>query len=263
VRRLQLLTATLAVLLTASTASAEGLLRITPTGWSVEAWNAAHMPVDPVPIGSTGFRLSFHGGSDQTVIDPVLLILGLPTTTPAPAAPLLVQTSSSGSAVAPFNPLLGITLGGPTPYSGTPYAPTGWDPDGIRNTPYNASVGNLSVYEFLGLQLPNAGGSESENYPNWSGTGGVASWNLFVYQLTFAPDFNRGEWVEFGSSWLPPGSYVVGYGIEPPDKTQESNINATPFTFAVHTTDVPEPATSALLFGGLAVLAAVRRRTAA
>jgi hypothetical protein len=239
-----------------SAASAEGLLRITPEGWSPSAWDAANLPTDPVPINSDGFRLTYQGGGTKTVLDPVLLILGIPTTLPAPTAPSLTQTGSGDPAdyTAPFDPNVTATLGGAMPYAGTSFQPTTWDSDGIINTPFNSSVGNLSVYQFLGLTLPNSGGSDSENYTNWSSTG-FTSWNLFVYELTFTPDFQRGEWVEFAST-LPVGSYVVGYGVD----SSGANAQATPFTFAGNvTTTVPEPSTLSLLIPGVLLLARKRQ----
>jgi hypothetical protein len=77
-------------LLAPGVASAEGLLRITPVGWSPAEWDAAEMPTGPVPIDADGFRLTFHGGGQQTVLDPVLLIIGVPTA-PGVTAPSLTN----------------------------------------------------------------------------------------------------------------------------------------------------------------------------
>jgi len=236
-------------------AAAEGLLRITPVGWSPAAWDAAGMPTGPVPIGADGFRLTFQGGGSQTVLDPVLLIIGIPTAT---LPPNVTQTGSGDPAdyVAPFDPNVTVTLGGATPYAGTKYAPTSWDSDGIIDTPFTSAAGNQSVYQFLNLKLPNSGGSDSESYANWSKTG-FTSWNLFVYELTFYPDFQRGDWVEFATSpLLAAGSYVVGYGVEP---SKGTNIDATPFTFAGNVQQVPEPSTVSLFVSALGLFFVVRR----
>jgi hypothetical protein len=79
------------------------------------------------------------------------------------------------------------------------------------------------------------------------------------YQLYFAPEFGRGDFVEFSTSLnLPEGSYVIGYGLNPP-KNGTQAVQATPFTFAGRVS-VPEPATLTLLIPALGLFGLARRK---
>ena len=46
------------------------LIRITPEGVAVPD----QVITDPVPITADGFRLTFHGGGNKTLLDPLFLI---------------------------------------------------------------------------------------------------------------------------------------------------------------------------------------------
>jgi hypothetical protein len=199
--------------------------------------------LDPANIDPDGFRLTYHGGGPQTLMDPVLLIIGLAA---GNTAPTLNDSLLSGVAD------VTVVQGGSTVYGGT------WAANGFAGT-FDSSAGSQSVYQFIGLSDATGGGADSQSFVNWSDGDASASYNLFVYKLYFEPDFQRGDFVEFDTSILPAGSYVVGYGLEP-NKDGSTEVNATPFTFAGRVSQVPEPSSlSLLLVGGLGA-AALRRR---
>lgn len=234
----------LLVFLAPSVARAEALLRLTPEGWSPSAYQAAGYPTDPAIIGPDSFRLTYHGGGRDTLVDPVLLILGIAD---GGAAPTLTDT------------LLGGVTDVTVVRNGTDFFGGTWDANGFAGV-FDSSAGNQSVYEVIGFTDYNSGGADSQSYTNWSGASDLTSWNLFVYQLYFAPEFGRGDFVEFGASLrLPEGSYVVGYGLNAPSKNGTQAVQATPFTFAGRVA-VPEPATMTLLIPALGLFALARRK---
>jgi len=235
VRRVfSILAVVLAASLYATTASAE-LIRITPTGLSPAEYEALGLPLDPAIIGAGGFRLTYHGGGDQTLFNPIELIIAIPTGAVAP--PLTLSASSGFTSVS-------IDLGDTTTrYGGT------WDTTtGFAGT--FDSTTNPKVYDFIGFSPQ---GSDSQNYANWSGATGLTSWNLFVYAISFTPNIERGEWVEFTTT-LSEGSYVIGYG----DVVSKNPGESTPFTFA-GLVQVPEPSSFSLLGLGLIGLLAASR----
>jgi PEP-CTERM motif len=230
-------------LLAPSVARAEALLRVTPEGWTPSDYQAAGYPTDPSIIGPDGFRLTYHGGGPDTLVDPVLLILGIADGT---AAPTLTDTLLGG--VTDVN----IVRDGTDFFGGT------WNANGFAGV-FDSSAGNQSVYEVIGFTASKSGGADSENYSNWSAATGLTSWNLFVYQLYFAPQFGRGDFIEFSSNLsLPDGSFVIGYGLNTP-KNGKQGVEATPFTFAGKVS-VPEPGTLTLLIPALGLFGFYRRK---
>ncbi len=222
------------------------LIRLTPQGWTPSDYEAAGFPTDPAIIDADGFRLTFHGGGDDDLVNPVMLILGLPDTTVAPT--LTVGEHSGFDSV-------NVNLGdSQTRYGGTWNTTTG-----AAGTYTSAASG--SVYDYIGF---NPRGSASENYANWNGATGLTSWNLFVYAITFDPTMNHGDYVEFSTAGLPTGSYVIGYGCESLRNGScagQGNTESTPFTFAGMVAppppppppSVPEPSSLLLLGAGIAV----------
>lgn len=256
-RRLVGLLVFAAAALTAIPADAE-LIRITPVGESAAGYEETGAEVSPVLIGSDGFRLTYHGGGDQPLLNPVMLIIGVPDgETPGYLpAPLLAFSGESDPAMT-VDVVLGDTQ--QERYGGT------WQADGYAGT-FDSSAGSQSVYQVIGFTPV---GSDSQNYTNWSGATGLTSWDLYVYALYFDPELlNRGDWAEFTTS-LPVGSYVIGYGCagdlddnglceDQPGGGNNGDTESTPFTFAGLV--VPEPATLTLMLPGLALLFARRRR---
>jgi hypothetical protein len=207
-------------------------------------------PTGPVPIGGGGFRLSFHGGGNQTLVNPVMLIFGVPNT--SLIAPPLAAGAMSGG----FNSVA-IDLGDSqsSRYGGNWNSTTGYAGN-FNNTT------NPKVYDFIGFPK----GSDSENYTNWSGATGFSSWNLFVYALTFSPaQMQRGDYVEFATS-LPFGSFVIGYGCEALSAggacKNAGATDSTPFTFSGMVTQVPETTSLMMLLPGLGFAFARMRKRA-
>jgi hypothetical protein len=239
VRRLSLAFAVFLVLGASSPAMADNLF-FTPFGVDLDTYGG---PVDPVPIGSEGFRLTFNGGGKKTVVDPVLLILGIPTGASAPTlTPVLPGDAFSAVVVDPG-------------YSTSPYYGGSWDTTTGFAGNFNSSS-PANVYAFIGLDPD---GVDSQNYTNWTGSSPLTSWDIYVYGVTFTPDFNatNHDWIDFSSTPLPGETYVAAYGclqVVNGHCLNESKTQSTPFTRAGHTTGVPEPSSMLLLGSGLAAV---------
>jgi hypothetical protein len=232
-----------ALCLASVTAQATALVRISPTGVPSTSTTIA---TDPVPIGATGFRLTYHSqGNQPTILDPLVLIFATPQGGLSAAPPLSASSLSNPGGLVDT-----ITLGGTNVYGGS------WDPTtGYAGIFDNSGSGK--VYQDIGLDTA---GSASQNYSNWNGESGDTAWDLWVYTITFDPNLESGYWAEFNTN-LPEHTFVAGYGCTAIDPTNGlcDTQSSTPFTWTGYVTDIPEPSILALLSIGLLGLAGARR----
>jgi hypothetical protein len=241
-KRLVWVLASVSLFVVSSVSPAEAdLLFFSPTGVVSEMYDG---PTHPVPVGDGGFRLTFHGGGSKELVDPLLLILGIPT---GELAPTIGLGANDGFTAA------SIDLGGTTTSYGGNWNTT----TGYAGTFTQAGH---EVYSFMNL---GAGANDSQNYSNWNGTSGLTSWDLYVWAITLTPDMQstNPDWIEFTGSFSA-NTYAIGYGCQTGrDGLCSDKVQSTPFTRAGFVTTVPEPSSLMMMLPGLAMLAgAVRRR---
>ncbi|NMC73468.1 MAG: PEP-CTERM sorting domain-containing protein [Geobacteraceae bacterium] len=178
-----------------------------------------------------------NGNGQPTLLDPLLLIIGVPNKTGATfTAPAITLSSGTG------------VVGGTNVFSGT------WD----ETTGYAGYFTEDDVYDFIGL-IPS--GNASNNFVNWHdadlAVNGIEAngFGIFVYSLT-GTGITGGSIVDVTfASDLMEGTFAIAYGQD-----ERGHSFTTPFTESGLTTEdgggppqeqVPEPATVLLLGGGL------------
>ena len=212
------------------------------------------------PISST-FFIDFNGNGQGSVVNPILLLVGIPNggTVPNINATISYDTTAAGGTA---------TRGGADIYGGT------WDPtvglasSGVEINPFTTG----DAYGDVGL---NDSGDGSENFGNWaSATNAIThstptSYTIAVYELNlnpaFAP-FSAGNDIDVTMTGLAAGDIVVGYACSSPvtGACTGGNQFSTPFTEAgvvTPTSVVPDGGMTLMLLGGALVgIESLRRR---
>ena len=196
-----------------------------------------------------------NSGGAPALVDPVLLIFGVPNTTPA--------NLLDGSALSQANIIddgTGTTTAIPFSF-GT--ASFGLDGNGYQGL----MTAGQEVYGFLGLNSAN----NSNSFTNWSQwdsyINGITADNFGIYVFALDPgnaavtDFAAHDFIDVTVNGIPEGTFAVAYGMDSRGKDY-----STPFTEAGlrdRPPRIPEPMTLALVGIGLVGIGLSRRAEAA
>ena len=197
-----------------------------------------------------GLDIYQNSGGAGALIDPVLLILGVPNT----GASNLLDGSALNSAY-----VIDGGTGTQTAISWT----FGTSSFGLDGNGYEGLMTSGDVYGFLSLD-----GNNSNSFGNWSTwdaqINGITADNFGIYVFGLDPgatdvtDFAGKDFLDLTLSGVPQGTFAVAYGVDDAGKSY-----STPFTEAGLTTttppSVPEPMTLALMGTGLLGMGLVRR----
>lgn len=190
-------------------------------------------------LGGSRLDIYQNSGGAETLVSPLLLILGIPGTT-ASTDPDPIDKVNSGAGSWSFG--YGSSI---FDWNGAGFA-------GIFN-----SDPTQSVYDFIGLQPPT---NASNKFENWSaanlavnGIPNTTMYGIYLYAIT-APRLGANEMIDITFTGpLPLGTFAAAYGQDTPDRHNNYSVYSTPFTETglVNQPPVPEPASLLLVGGGL------------
>lgn len=212
--------------------------------------------------GNSVFITQNQGGTNSTLTDPVLIILGIAGT--GNVAPTLEIGTSYGGYTITSGGLVNGTVWGDT------LRQTSTSPAGVL---LSSDTGPNDAYSQVGLS---GLGALGELGVNWSAAyssvfgSSVSQFQLFVYSVDLSPDLTgkgTGNTFEATFSNLSQGTFVTAYGCQgqtdttAPCSSTNPNPFGTPFTESgMKVPRVPEPALVTLLGTGLLFLGGVRRK---
>lgn len=198
-------------------------------------------------IGVSLLSIHENGVGQPPLINPLLLIIGVPNAPSGFAAPDISSVSSGTG-----------QLGGASAYMGS------WDPTTGFGGTFTSSSGG-SVYSFLGLVFP---ASASESFANWSSAEqyvtGITPTGFGIYVYTLMnTGISGGSTIDISfASPLPVGTFVVAYGCSQVASdgscSPMGNVFGTPFTQS-GLVITPEADALALLAFGLVFVGIVLR----
>ncbi|HXH05807.1 MAG TPA: PEP-CTERM sorting domain-containing protein [Vicinamibacterales bacterium] len=208
---------------------------------------------DPNTITATVLSIFQNHGGAPDLLDPLLLILGIPNTSGLGSAPAIASITE-------YDPYPGSSVGSVTAtLGGSPIY--GWSGAGFVG---NWTSSDPQVYNFIGLEPPAT--NSSNNATNWFGVApsGTTFYGIYVYAIHGTLGDKGLFNVTWAGSGLPEGTIAIAYGCAVLGRDgrcyKVKNVYSTPFTESGRVGRVPEPSSLALFATGLAMTAGARLR---